>query len=88
VFLAHKNPGPSNDSLAPVSAATSINKSIPVVTNRINRGQLAVRHGDLDSGRVEVIKWSSFVNSIQSKFLHMGFVRQTSFRRSSVCELL
>jgi hypothetical protein len=43
-----------------VSAATNINKDIPVTIQQ-NRG--IVRHGDFYPGCVEVMKCSSFVNS-------------------------
>jgi hypothetical protein len=43
-----------------VSAATNVNKNIPVITKR-NRG--TVRHGNIYPGSVEVIKGRAFVNS-------------------------
>jgi hypothetical protein len=46
----------------PVSATMNINKDTLVTTDN-NRGQLTVRHGDLYSGRLPVIRGSSFVNS-------------------------
>jgi hypothetical protein len=51
-----------NGWLAPVSAATNMNKSIPVTTQK-NRG--TVRHGDFHSSRLAVIKGGSFVHSRQ-----------------------
>jgi hypothetical protein len=44
-----------NGTQTSVSAATNIIKGIPVTRNS-NRGQLTVGHGDLHTGRVEVIK--------------------------------
>jgi hypothetical protein len=40
-----------NGSLAPVSAATNINKNIPVTTKQNNRRQLTVGHGDIFGAR-------------------------------------
>jgi hypothetical protein len=47
-----------NGTQTTVSATTNINKGIPVTKS--NREQLTVRHGDLYSGGVEVIKGEEF----------------------------
>jgi hypothetical protein len=77
-----------NGWLAPVSAATNVNKGIPVTTQK-NRG--TVRHGDFYSGRLAIIKRSSFANSSSERFVRDSswrFFRHTSFKAEKHIGLL
>jgi hypothetical protein len=66
----------------------SLNKVIPVKAE-----ELFDMHADFYPGRMIVIEGSAFVNSrvaeiSEREILRTAFVKQASFRRSSMCELL